>query len=267
MKKKNNDLWIYIYANVAILFVGITLILVIRSPLPDILQEVGYSLIGAGFTAILLLGYLISSQNTDEERSKSAFEELSTNLVEKISKLQSYSLISKGIKEVYDDRSLRDQFQTATDNVKGDIEVVGFGLGNFYVRQWPKIIQKLPTINSVKILLIDPSSPFCERSLLGEMAGDVSSINEKIEKWCKSYQELSEQKPSLAKKVEIRLYRNMPSFGYFRVDDTIYFGPNFDIIGTERTPTFEVVGKTLLFRDIKNMFDAVWNESKPINQQ
>lgn len=265
MNKKKSGFWTYVYANAAIFFTGVTLVLIFRPIFSDILQQVGYSLIGAGLTAILLLGYLISNENLSDEKLNIALKEHTSSLINTISKFQTYSILTQGIKAIHYDRSLREEFQKATDEMSQNLEVIGFGLGNFYSRQWPKIVAKLDKVKSVKILLIDPSSPFCQKALLGEMAGNLDNIGDKIEKWRLSIKELRKQQPKMAKKIEIRLYKNMPTFGYFRVDDKIYFGPNFDVYGTERTPTFELSGDTQLYRDIKNVFDTIWNESKVLD--
>ena len=96
------------------------------------------------------------------------------------------------------------------------------------------------------------------------MAGDASAIKRKIQKWGNLFTEGSAIEGKNKEKLSVRLYTNMPSFGYFLVDSKMYFGPNFDVQGTERTITFEIASESTTGVDIRRIFNTIWTGAEPI---
>jgi hypothetical protein len=114
------------------------------------------------------------------------------------------------------------------------------------------------TVKDVRILCLDPESPFAiQRS---RDVGEGDSGKEQIEKHLRDLHYLFKGE----KRVEIRIYPNLPSVSLYAADDTALIGWYWHSHESFKGPVLKVKGKSYhLSNCVQQNFDELWKTAKP----
>lgn len=164
-----------------------------------------------------------------------------------------------GIKNVYEFRKVMN-IDTEKDLkcAKKEIDVIGFGLRSFRDAKTSQTINLLQNGVNIRILTMDPNSPFIKQREIEEKVGKghiKQSINELVS-WANDINEKSNGNG----KIQIKGYKCMTLDFYWRVDDVIYIGPYLYGKESQNTISYKIKeGKAA--KIYKEYFDGLWRDT------
>lgn len=226
---------IYALISALILLGGFVLILLpTKSQIP---QSIGTSLVASGIVVLLDIYYRLIV-----EEDKATVEVLRES----------------GIVAIHNRRDL-DKYYDLVARVSRQLDITGYSLRAFYESFGPLLRQRLMTNSQLKarLLLVDPKS---ERSrarekLEGHAVGTFAGMVDQI---AREFHDLPN--------VEIRALDADLSTMIFRLDDTMFVGPQFLSRLSKATVTYEISEKnqSWLFQAYEIEFEEIWKASHVI---
>ena len=219
-----------------ILLVGIALILVGGA----IALAIGTSLVASGIVSLLEMvhRFVISEDNQIAKQADAA-----------------------GLSAIYARRDL-DRYHDLMTLTSGIVDISGYSLRAFFDSFKDSILakaKKTPTFRA-RLLLVDPSI-------------DVSKQRERIEGLTRGTFKTSMKNLvdafSGVPNIEVRLLRTPLTTMVFRLDGTMFIGPQLMSVPSKGTPTFELRADrgAWLFSAYEREFEELWNESRPVNEE
>jgi hypothetical protein len=136
------------------------------------------------------------------------------------------------------------------------IDVMGFGLKTLW-EDYRGHFAEWKQRAHVRILLIDPNSPFAAQRDReeDELSG---SIRRSVKRFLRETAGIRNE--TAGNPFEVRLYTCLPSVNIFRVDDEMFWGPYFVHEQSRNAPTFIVRRGGELYGCLAKHFDAIWED-------
>ncbi|GIF67793.1 hypothetical protein Ais01nite_58280 [Asanoa ishikariensis] len=228
---------VYYLVHALIVAVG-AIITMINKP---VATAIGTSLIATGAAGAVIYIYLIRTETAREA-------------------LEMFNVF--GLHRIYDRRAaqIRGEYASRLARANSKIDIIGFGLKDFrrdYIAELGALSQK----TTIRILLLDPDSPLAaqrdkeEGQSVGTIAGEIREFATQFQ------QHYGKGSPTLS----LRLYTCCPMINIFRIDNDIFWGPYFVGRASGNTATFRVRRGAILFDQLQQHFDEVWDKfSKPV---
>jgi hypothetical protein len=163
-----------------------------------------------------------------------------------------------GLKEIFETRQkMNVQLNEVWGDLQNNLDIIGFGLKSFRDAQTNSIIEKVKKGLKIRILTINPLSPFVK-----QREKDEQVLNESIkktiidlEKWVLKLKEISRDENN----VELKFYNSLPLDFYWKQDDRLCVGPYLYGIGSQQTVTLEFDKGTTGYNFYSNYFENLWN--------
>ena len=167
-----------------------------------------------------------------------------------------------GIEKIYKTRAEKNQdSDPKLTNAQHRIDGVAFGLKNFRSLHTDKIEDCLSRGVNIRLITMDPASPFAEQRDLEERdeKGHLrNSINQLVE-WA---DRLNERKGSGRGTITVKGYSCMTLDFYWRVDDDIYIGPYWYGMPSQQTITYKFKAGGIGAGLYIDYFDKLWNDKQ-----
>jgi len=234
---------VYALLHVVVFLIGF---LLVRSD-GKVAPNVGASLMAAGIVGWVIFVYIFLSESRVER-----FE-----IISQFGFVSAFEARASRIKSEYDQRLNR---------AAKSIDIMGFGLRALwddYHEQFPQWQGRA----NVRILLIDPSSPYADQRDKEE--DDLpGNIRQSVLRFLRDTKTL--RASAGRHRFQIRLYTCLPSVNIFRVDDDLFWGPYLVHEQSRNAPTFIVRNGGILFRRMTSQFDKIWQDdqlSRPVRQE
>ena len=201
-----------------------------------ILISIGTSLLASGIVMLL----------------EAMREYLKESLFSKIKKI----IYEGGLEALFKKRDL-DRYDILMEKLSKKLDITGYTLNSFFDSYSDLLSNKavnFPNLN-IRILLVDPQSPFSEVRALIEnrskesFADSVDRIKTFVEKY---------------KCIEMRLLSAPLSTMIFRIDDNMFVGPQFHKKTSKSTLTIELNKKGWLFEEYEDEFNRLWEDAKEV---
>jgi hypothetical protein len=209
----------------------------------------GLSVLAAGVTGIVMVGYIIFSESTRN----------------RITVLRDF-----GIREYFDSNTtaIKGEYQRRLDTPKKNIDVLGLGLTHLR-RDFGPQFEDWASRGVVRILLLDPEAPqsaghgsqiattyASQRDR--EERDPVGSIAKEVNEWLVETRSLRAR----TERFKLRLSRAIPTITMVRMDDEIFWSPYLMYRGSGSTPTMVVRRGGLLYEVLRKHFDDIWNSTQ-----
>lgn len=229
--------WKSLFAALLIIIVGIVLCVVsafATIPWDNISLSVGCSLIASGLV-ILMHDFFI------EKRILSSLDEW------KIEKIFS----TRAEKNAESDPELT--------KIKYCIDAVAFGLSSFRSRQTSKIEACLRRGVNIRIITMNPNSPYlCVRDAEEKKGeGSTKYSIEQLIQWADTLNRIDAKG-----KIIIKGYSCMTLDFYWRMDDVVYIGPYWYGVDSQQTITYKFSDGGKGFAQYTEYFDSLWNNNE-----
>ena len=231
---------IYALAHIVLFLVGY---LMVRSD-GRAVQNIGASLMAAAIAGWVVFLYVLRSESTARQ----------LEILNEFGFVSAFEGRAARIKPEYDGR---------LQGARRHIDVMGFGLRALWddyrtdFAQWKERAD-------VRILLMDPDSPYAEKRDREE--NDLpGSIRGGVQRFIRDTASLRRSPGKHG--FQIRLYTCLPSINIFRVDDELFWGPYLVKEQSRNAPTIIVRSGGILFGRLTQHFDKIWNDnnlSRPI---
>lgn len=153
---------------------------------------------------------------------------------------------------------INDECDKKNESAREHIDIVAFGLTSLRESKANVIENALGRGAKIRILSMDPESNFLKERQ--EEEGGTQDIGQQIRGLQQWVDDLAEKYPG---KIELRFYRCMTLDFYWRVDDTIYFGPYWNGIQSQRTVTYKIDKPGNGFDAYQEYFDQLWERFDP----
>lgn len=233
---------IYYLAHLIIFIIGVVFIQ-IGGQYDAIFDSIGTSLAAAAIAGIFIFLYIKYA------------DDLRVNV---------QMLVTLGLRQAFDMRGLKksDEYKLRLNKANKNIDILGYGLRTFLEEHfndfstWKEKCQ-------VRILLIDPdfpeqNNPLCNQRDIEENKPSGTIRNEVMDFINKTRTIIGRgSKGSFS----IKYFRCIPSITIFRIDDEILWGPYFVNRLSRDTPVFIVKKGGILYDQINDQFEKIWNDS------
>lgn len=207
----------------------------------NLLQGVGISILAAGVTGIVLMGYVI----------------LTDTLRNRITVLESF-----GIHDYFDANTtpIQGEYAARFSRDSREIDILGLGL-NSLRKDFGSNLRRWAETSRVRILLIDPAFPDHENSLAAQRDREEldarGTIKGEVEEWIAQTANLRLNHPD---RIQIRLYQCLPTVTLVRVDGELFWSPYLMHRSSNSTPTMLVTRGGLIYNVLADHFDHIWSD-------
>lgn len=229
-------LTVYLWVNSSLLIVGL-LLCILATGWP---QAVGTSLVASAIAGFLLLYQLRIDRQFDEARA--LYEE--------------YGLLS-----ILGERSSpsKELYRHLLERCSSQFDIIGISLSRFYSDLAADLLPLLDKKNiRMRILLLDPASPFVESRINEDPSPESSSLREEITRSTACYLKLG------LKNLEVRHFTCTPTLTYQKIDQVVFAGSYFVEVSSGRQPSLMMRAGQPLAIGYERHFDAIWkNHSRP----
>lgn len=196
------------------------------------------------------LKHTINSISTDTSKSYK---------IEAIEKYQRENSINNvwGLKEIFETRQkMNVRINEIWDDLTNELDIIGFGFKSFRDAQTNSMIEKVKKGLKLRVLTINPFSPFVKQREKDELQiiGSIKKTIIDLEKWITKLKENSNNQDN----VQLKFYNSLPIDFYWRQEDKLYVGPYLYGIGSQQTITFEYQKGTKGYRFYRNYFENLW---------
>jgi len=226
---------VYILVHVVLFLGGFALV---RSS-GTVQQGVGASLIAAAVTGWVIFVYVRSSENRIE----------GLEILNRFGFVTVFEARATRIKPEYDRRLAQ---------ARQSIDIMGFGLKALW-EDYHNQFAEWQGRTAVRILLIDPNSPYAQQRDKEEFEIQ-GSIRSSAKRFLRETEALRLNRGQHC--FEVRLYTCLPSINIFRVDDEMFWGPYLIGMQSRNAPTFVVRRGGELYRRLLEHFEAIWADPK-----
>ncbi len=206
----------------------------------SLLFAVGTSIVAAGLCGMVVWVYLARTQ-------------------EGVDRLKVLDV--SGMDWIYPSRAaqIRTEYAGRLQKAGSAIDIIGFGLKDFK-RDYLMDLEDLSRKAKVRILLLDPSSPYAGQRDLEENQS-VGVIAAEAAEFVKAFKA---RYGAGTDRLEVKLYSSLPEVNIFRIDDEIFWGPYLAGRASGNTITMRVKRGGYAFEALDAHFDRVWNDfSRP----
>lgn len=200
-----------------------------------VLQAIGSSLIAAAVAGWVIFVYVRLSERKIEV----------LQALERFGFVAAFEGRAALIKNEYDRRLARAKH----------IDIMAFGLKSLWEDYHDEFVDWKQRAD-VRILLIDPNSPYTEQRDREEeeIPGSIRASAKRFLRETEGIRNQTTKHP-----FKVRLYTCLPSVNIFRVDDEIFWGPYFIHAPSRNSPTFVVRRGGLLYGRLTSHFDTIWS--------
>lgn len=208
----------------------------------EFLIGVGLSVLAAGVTGFVMVGYLIFSESTRN----------------RITVLQKF-----GIREYFDSNTtaIKGEYQRRLERPNKRIDVLGLGLSHLR-KDFSSSFDRWASDGKVRILLIDADWPgegvtyANQRDV--EEKDPIGSIRQDVNAWLTETVALRSAHQDTFR---LRLYKAIPTITMVRMDNEIFWSPYLMHRASGSTPTMVVRRGGLLFDVLSKHFEDIWESS------
>lgn len=206
----------------------------------QLLTGIGVSILAAGVTGIVLIGWILVTESTRN----------------RIVVLDSF-----GITDYFDANTtpIAGEYRSRLSGSNHPIDVLGVGLSHLR-KDFSDDILRWGRTRKVRILLLDPEFPTSTESLADirdrEEADPKGSISGEVREWRQLYGKILGQGGD---RLTIRLARAIPTLTMVRIGDEIFWSPYLIDRGSGSTPTMLVRRGGILFSVLNEHFEKTWN--------
>ncbi|MCC7387802.1 MAG: hypothetical protein IT431_03450 [Phycisphaerales bacterium] len=165
-----------------------------------------------------------------------------------------------GVAELYSHRDI-DKYHTLMTSLSCHLDICGYSLRAFY-ESFGDLLLELSTQKpalQVRMLFVDPRS-------------DISVQRERIERHAPGTFQASIAKilgeTGAVANVQIRLLDRPISTMFYRIDQTMFVGPQFFAVPSKSAPTLELRAGShaWLFEAFQDEFECMWSAAKTVTQ-
>ena len=229
--------WVYLLLHLVLVMMGVGLF---RADGSGLLQGVGISLVAAGLSGLVVFVYVLLLQDTADR-------------IRTITEL--------GIQTGFAGRGarIRAEYDGRLEKLRSNLDVMGFGLRTLredYHEQVPKWVERA----TVRMLLIDPEYPeagaYADQRDTEERNAERAIRND-VHQFVHQFRDLI-----VTNRLNVRLYRCLPSVNVFRIDDDVFWGPYLMHQQSRNAPTLVVRRHGVLFDVIIKHFDSIWKDAQ-----
>ena len=164
-----------------------------------------------------------------------------------------------GLKEIFETRQkMNVRINEIWDDLTDELDIIGFGLKSFRDAQTNSMTEKVKKGLKLRILTINPLSPFVKQREKDELQinGSIKKTIIDLEKWTTKLKENSDNKDN----IQLKFYNSLPIDFYWRQEDKLYVGPYLYGIGSQQTITFEYQKGTKGYDFYRNYFENLWKD-------
>ena len=161
------------------------------------------------------------------------------------------------MKEIFETRQkMNVRINEIWDDLTNELDIIGFGFKSFRDAQTNSMIEKVKKGLKLRVLTINPFSPFVKQREKDELQiiGSIKKTIIDLEKWITKLKENSNNQDN----VQLKFYNSLPIDFYWRQEDKLYVGPYLYGIGSQQTITFEYQKGTKGYRFYRNYFENLW---------
>jgi len=162
-----------------------------------------------------------------------------------------------GLEWLYPNRAaqIRNEYADRLKTAGKQIDVLGFGLKDFK-RDYLNDLGDFSKRARIRILVLDPSSPYAEQRDKEEGQG-AGIIKAEIEEFIRGFKELYGDN---AEHLQLRTYSSLPEVNIFRIDDEIFWGPYLVGKASGNTLTMRVRRGGYVFDSLDAHFESIWTD-------
>jgi hypothetical protein len=159
----------------------------------------------------------------------------------------------------------RSEMNTSTEKsfikMHESFDIVAFGMKSLRDAKGYRFKQKVEKGLKMRLLTIDPNSPFVIQREKDEMkiCGEIKQSIEELEKWVN---ELKKAAPN-PENVQLRFYDSMPLDHYCRQDDNLFIGPYLYGIEGQQAISYEFDCYGMGYEYYTNYFEHLWLAFEP----
>lgn len=236
LEKMNLDL-----VNGVIALIGIICVIVgmsvIDTDITTILVSVGCSLLASSIVAFLSSRYLLRKNKIKDIIDKWGLE---------------------GIYRTRQEMNL--SCNRNLNQLESELDIIAFGLKSFRNSQTDEMIKKVEKGLSIRILTINPNSPYLKQREKDEkeVAGQIKNTILELEKWVN----VLKDKAMDSNNVQMKYYDTLPLDFYFREDDYIYIGPYQYGISSQQTISYEFRKDSEGYEYYLRYFEKLWSDNE-----
>jgi hypothetical protein len=161
------------------------------------------------------------------------------------------------------DEAVQSELSEALRAARNRVEILGFGLRNLREVQADGL-EALVARAKVRILLIDPEFPSSEASYadqrdIEEGERGLDQTREEVEQFVRYAAPLIlREREADSPRLEVRLFRCLPSISILRVDDAIFWGPYLMAMASRRCLLEQVESGGFAFHQVQAHFESIW---------
>jgi hypothetical protein len=139
------------------------------------------------------------------------------------------------------------------------LDIAAFGLKGFRESQSAVVRDKVRAGVRVRILCLDPDSPFvaAREHAEREAPQQIRKTIADLEAWAQHLRALAPNPDD----VRLRFYDSLPLDFYFRVDDAVYVGPYLHGYSSQQTLSLEFTAPGAGFTYWTDYFDSLWDDT------
>ena len=139
------------------------------------------------------------------------------------------------------------------------LDGIAFGLRSFRTNREKDLLECLKNGTTVRLLVMDPKSPFLVYKAYEEHVAPESMIKSIIDltDWVKRLNNQSNNG-----KITLKYYNAMTLDFYWRVDDSLYVGPYWYGTESQQTITYKFISGGRGFTIYSDYFEKLWNDEK-----
>ena len=165
-----------------------------------------------------------------------------------------------GLKEVFETRQkMNVRLNEVWENdLRNSLDIIGFGLKSFRDAKTSSVIEKVKKGLKIRILTINPFSPFVKQREKDEL-----QLNESIkktiidlEKWVLALKRASGDENN----IQLKFYNSLPLDFYWKQEDRLCVGSYLYGIGSQQTVTYEYQKGTNGYKFYCGYFENLWND-------
>jgi hypothetical protein len=162
-----------------------------------------------------------------------------------------------GLQETYETRQkMNVRLNEIWDKLTNNLDIIGFGFKSFRDSQNYSIKEKVKNGLKLRILTINPLSPFVKQREIDELQliGSIKKTIFDLERWVNDLKKVCPNENN----VQLKFYNSLPLDFYWRQEDKLFVGPYLYGIGSQQTITFEYKEKTRGYTFYRNYFESLW---------
>jgi len=238
------------FTNLIILLIGIILVLlglltnivdsekifnIDLSLIQSVLISVGTSIIASGIISFLIVKYIHSYQDSLR------------NIVDEW-----------GMRRIDIRSDINPDINEKLQSMDTGMDIIAFGMKNFLSVKGDLLIQKLNKGCQVRILTINPESPYIKQREKEEfeLEGQIKNSIDFMIEWARS----TKNNLSNSDLISVKVYDGLPQDMYQKVDEYVYVGPFLYGKPSQQTIAYSYIPKSKGSKYYISYFNKLWND-------